>query len=200
MDHSAPVKYPIHNLLKHRWSPRAFDDRDVEAEKLQSLFEAARWAASSFNDQPWHFIIGTRKEPEAFARVLSCLTEYNQGWAKGAPVVGISVAKLNFDRDGSPNRHAYHDVGQAAANLAIEAVAAGLQLHQMAGIEVEKARQVLAIPAGYDAVSGFALGYPGDPQILSEKLRARETAPRQRKESVFFVHDGAWGKKAPFLT
>ena len=198
MDHAAPVDYPIHSVLKHRWSPRAFADRDVEPEKLQSLFEAARWAASSFNAQPWHFVIAIRKDPEAFARVLSCFVEFNQGWAKGAPVVGISVAKLNFD-DGNANRHAYHDVGQAAANLAIEAAAEGLQLHQMAGIIVDKSREVLSIPAGYDPVAGFALGYPGDPQTLPDKLRERESAPRQRKELSSFVHEGSWNEKALFL-
>jgi nitroreductase len=199
MDHAAPVNYPIHSLLKHRWSPRAFADRDVEPEKLQSLFEAARWAASCYNAQPWHFVMATRREPDAFARVLSCFVEFNQGWAKGAPVIGISVAKLNFD-DGNANRHAYHDVGQAAANLAIEAAAEGLQLHQMAGIIVDKAREVLSIPAGYDPVAGFALGYPGDPETLPDKLRERESAPRQRKEVSSFVHDGSWNQKPVFLS
>lgn len=198
MDRPAPVKYPIHDLLQRRWSPRAFADRDVEPEKLQSLFEAARWAGSSYNAQPWHFIFATRKEREAFERVLSCFVEFNQGWAKNTPVVGISVAKLNFD-DGNPNRHAYHDLGQAAANLAIEAVAQGLELHQMAGILVDKAREVLSIPAGYDPVAGFALGYPGDPQSLPDRLRERELSARQRKESSSFVHDGTWNKKASFL-
>ena len=200
MNNPAPVKYPIHDLLRHRWSPRAFADRDVEPEKLQKLFEAARWAASSFNAQPWHFVIATRKEPEAFARLLSCFVEFNQTWTKDAPVIGISVAKLSFDHDGKPNRHAYNDLGQAAANLAIEATVEGLQLHQMAGILVDKARELLAIPEGYDPVAGFALGYPGDPQKLPEKLRDRELAPRGRKESVSFVHDGTWNKKASFLT
>jgi nitroreductase len=200
MGHPAPIQFRIHDLLKHRWSPRAFADRDVEPAKLQSLFEAARWAASSYNAQPWHFVIATRKEPEAFQRVLSCFVEFNAGWAKNAPVIGISVAKLNFDHDGNANRHAYHDVGQAAANLAIEAVAQGLQLHQMAGILVDKAREVLAIPAGYDPVAGLALGYPGDPQGLPEQLRQRELSPRQRKEADSFVHDGRWNTKASFLT
>ena len=198
MDRPAPVSYPIHDLLQQRWSPRAFADRDVEPEKLQRLFEAARWAASSYNAQPWQFVIAVRQEPEAFERVLSCLVEFNQGWAKNAPVVGVSVAKLNFD-DGNPNRHAYHDLGQAAANLAIEAVVQGLQLHQMAGLVVDKAREVLSIPAGYDPVAGLALGYPGDPQSLPDRLRERELAPRQRKESSSFLHGGSWNRKASFL-
>jgi nitroreductase len=99
---------------------------------------------------------GTRR----VQRVLGCFVEFNQGWAKSAPVIGISVAKSNFDHDGNPNRHAYHEVGQAATNLAIEAAAQGLQLHQMAGIVVDKAREVLSIPSGYDPVAGFALGLP----------------------------------------
>jgi len=198
MHRPAPTKYPIHDLLKRRWSPRAFSDRDVEPEKLQNLFEAARWAASSYNAQPWNFIYATRKEPDAYARVLSCFVEFNQGWAKNAPVIGVSVAKLNFD-DGRANRHAYHDVGQAAAYLAIEATAEGLQLHQMAGIIVDKARDVLGIPEGYDPVAGFTLGYPGDLHKLSDTLRERETGPRQRKEASTFVHDGMWGKKPSLL-
>jgi nitroreductase len=199
MNRSAPVKYPIHDLLRQRWSPRSFADRDVEPEKLRSLFEAARWAASSFNAQPWHFVIATKNEPEAYERMLSCFVEFNQGWAKNAPVIGISVAKLNFDHEEKPNRHAYHDVGQAAAYLALQAAAEGLQIHQMAGILIDRAREVLAIPAGYDPVSGFALGYPGDPEMLTEKLRERELAPRQRKEATSFVHDGTWHHKASFL-
>jgi nitroreductase len=199
MERSAPAKHPISALLKQRWSPRAFADRDVETAKLQSLFEAARWAASSYNAQPWHFVIATRKEPEAFQRILGCLVEFNQGWAKNAPVIGISVAKLHFDHDDNLNRHAYHDVGQAAASLAIEATAQALQVHQMAGILVDKAREVLSIPAGYDPVAGLALGYPGDPQSLPDPLRERELASRQRKEASSFVHDGSWNKEATFL-
>ncbi len=199
MEKPAPVQFPIHNLLKHRWSPRSFADRDVDPAILRSLFEAARWAASSYNGQPWSFIIATRSEPEAFQRVLSCFVEFNVGWAKNAPVIGISVARLNFEHNGSPNRHSYHDVGQAMANLALEAVANGLQLHQMAGIAVDKAREALAIPEGYDPVAGFALGYPGEPQELPDHLRDRELAPSERKTADSFVFDGQWGKKSPIF-
>jgi nitroreductase len=196
MEKPAPVQFPIHDLLKHRWSPRAFADRPVEPAKLQSLFEAVRWAASASNAQPWAFVIATREQPEEFQRMLSCFVEANMGWAKNAPVVGISVAKLNFDQTGAVNRHAYHDVGQATANLAIEAVVQGLQIHQMAGIHVDKAREVLSLPEGYDPVAGFALGYPGDPHSLPEKLRDRELAPRQRKAAESFVYAGRWGQKS----
>jgi nitroreductase len=189
---------PIHDLISHRWSPRAFDGRPVEPDKLRSLFEAARWAASSYNAQPWYFIVGTKDDPENYKRVLDSLVEFNQGWAKQAPVLGLSVAKLKFD-DGRPNRHAFHDVGQAAANLALQAEALGLSVHQMAGIDAEKARKIFNIPADYEAVAGFALGYPGDPQSLPEELRQREIAPRQRKPLDSFVFTGQWGKSSPLL-
>jgi nitroreductase len=192
----AETSTPIHDLIAHRWSPRAFDSKPVEPEKLRTLFEAARWAPSSYNAQPWYFIVGTKDHPENYNRVLESLIEFNQGWAKQAPVLALSVAKLKFD-DGKPNRHAFHDVGQAAANLSLQAEALGLSVHQMAGIEAEKARKLFHIPADYEAVAGIALGYAGDPASLSEELRKRELAPRQRKPLDSFVFTGQWGKSFP---
>src|SRR5271154_3694101 len=117
----APVGEPIHEILSHRWSPRAFDSRAVEPEKLRSLFEAARWASSCTNAQPWFFVVTDKhSDPENFQRALECLVELNQAWVKNAPVLAFSVARLNFE-NGKPNRHAWHDVGQASTNLAIEA-------------------------------------------------------------------------------
>jgi len=195
----AETEAPIHDLLRHRWSPRAFDSRPVEPEKLRAVFEAARWAASSFNAQPWFFIVATKDDPENFKRVLDCLVEFNQGWAKGAPVVALSVARMKFEHNGEPNRHAFHDVGQAAANLALEATNLGLQIHQMAGILPEKAREIFGIPEGYEAVAGIALGYPGDADSLPDKLRERELAPRERKPVSSFVFTGHWGKPSPIV-
>jgi nitroreductase len=189
----------IHDILSHRWSPRAFDKRPVEPEKLRSLFEAARWAASSYNAQPWHFIVATKDDHENFKRVLSCFIEFNQSWAKDAPVVAISVAGLKFPNNNQPNRHAFHDVGQASANMAIQAAAFGLQIHQMAGLLPDKAREVFAIPDDYEAVAGIAIGYPGDPATLTEELRKREEAPRERKLLGSFVFSGAWGKPSPIV-
>jgi len=192
----AETSTPIHDLIAHRWSPRAFDSKPVEPEKLRSLFEAARWAPSSYNAQPWYFIVGIKDNPENYKRVLESLIEFNQGWAKQAPVLALSVARLKFD-DGKPNRHALHDVGQAAANLSLQAEALGLSVHQMAGIEPEKARKLFNIPADYEPVAGIALGYVGDPASLSEELRKRELAPRQRKPLDSFVFTGQWGKSLP---
>lgn len=196
----ASTTSPVHDLIRHRWSPRAFDTRPVEPEKLRSLFEAARWAASSFNAQPWYFIVGTKDDPKTYQLILDTFIEFNQGWAKGAPVLAISVAGLKFPHDGNPNRHAFHDVGQAAANLSIEATALGLMVHQMAGIDPEKARVNFGIPDGFEAVAGIAIGYPGAPESLPDALRAREKAPRERKPLESFVFSGKWGEPSRFAT
>ena len=196
----APAAVPIHDLISHRWSPRAFDPRPVEKEKLRGLFEAARWASSSYNAQPWHYIVATKDDPENYAKVLSTFVEFNQSWAKNAPVVAISVASHKMPHDGSQNRHAFHDVGQASANLSLEATSLGLQVHQMAGIDPEKARQVFGLPEHFEAVAGIALGYPGDPMTLPEgRLRDGETGARQRKEASSFVYTGKWGHTSPIV-
>jgi nitroreductase len=195
----AETSAPIHDVLSERWSPRAFESRAVEPDKLRSLFEAARWAASSYNAQPWYFIVATKDDLENFNRVLQSFVEFNQGWAQTAPIVGLSVASLKFENNGRPNRHAFHDVGQAAANLALQATALGLQVHQMAGILPDKARELFSIPEGYEAVAGFALGYPGDPASLPDQLRERELAPRARKPLKSFVFGGKWGQTANFV-
>jgi nitroreductase len=196
----APAASPIHDLISHRWSPRAFDSRAVEPEKLRSLFEAARWAASSYNAQPWSFIVATKDDPENYKKVLSSFVEFNQSWAKSAPVVAISVAAHKMPHDGSQNRHAFHDVGQAAATLALEATSLGLQVHQMAGIIPDKAREVFGIPENFEAVAGIALGYPGDPMTLPEgRLRDNETGKRERKPASDFVFTGKWGQVSPIV-
>jgi len=196
----AETSSPIHDLIRHRWSPRAFDSRAVEPEKLRSLFEAARWAASSFNAQPWFFIVGAKADAENYQKILDCFVEFNQSWAVSAPVLALSVARTKFEHNGAPNNHAFHDVGQAAANLALEAANLGLQIHQMAGILPDKARQIFSIPEGYEAVAGIAIGYPGDPGTLPDKLREQEHAPRSRKPLDSFVFTGSWGKVSPIVS
>src|ERR1700741_3534262 len=180
---------PIHDIISRRWSPRAFDSRPVELAKLRSLFEAARWAAPSYNGQPWYFLVATKDEPESYKKILESFVEFNQGWAKNAPVLAISVAAMKFAHNGEPNRHAFPDVGQAAATLAIEASNLGLQVHQMAGILPDKAKQLLQIPDGYEAVAGIEIGSPGDPSSLPDQLRAQEHGPRQRKPLESFIFD-----------
>jgi len=196
----APAAVPIHELISHRWSPRAFDSRPVEPEKLRSLFEAARWAASSYNAQPWYYIVATKDDPENFQKVLSTFVEFNQGWAKNASAVALSVAGHKMPHDGSQNRHAFHDIGAASTTLAIEAASHGFQVHQMAGILPDKAREVFGIPENFEAVAGIAIGYPGDPMTLPEgRLRDNETGARQRKPLTDFVFSGKWGHVSPIV-
>lgn len=199
MEKPADTQYPIHDLLKRRWSPRAYDERPVEPEKLRSLFEAARWAPSSNNEQPWRFIVATKDQPVEYDRLLACLLEGNRKWAYRAPMLILSVASMNFDDDAKPNRHAYHDTGLAAENLVLQAAAAGLMAHQMAGFNVEKARADLNIPQGFEPVAMIAVGYPGDPNVLPDYLKQRELAPRQRNPISAFVFSGDWGKPSPFV-
>ncbi len=200
MEKPAETQHPIHHLLRRRWSPRAFADRPVEPEKLCSLLEAARWAPSSYNEQPWGFLIATRDDPAGHQRLLGCLVEGNIAWAQHAPVLMLSVAKLCFDRNGKPNRHAFHDVGLAAENLVIQATALGLVVHQMAGFHRDKAREVFEIPEGYEPVAAVALGYPGEPENLPDTLRDRERAPRGRKPLETFVFAGRWGQPSPLVS
>jgi nitroreductase len=200
MEKPAEVCYPIHELLRQRWSPRAFSDRPVEPEKLLSLLEAARWAPSSYNEQPWSFIVATRDDPNEYDRVLSCLVEGNQSWAQQAPVLMLSIAKLNFTSDARPNRHALHDVGLATGSLIVQATALGLFVHQMAGIMVERAQETYAIPNGHEVVAAMALGYPNHPRSLPEKLRGREMATRTRKALGEFVFTGHWGRSSALVT
>ena len=200
MDKLAETRFPIHDLLRRRWSPLAFADRLVEPEKLRSILEAARWAASSFNEQPWGFIVATKQDEPEWSRLLSCLVEGNQVWAKQAPVLMVSVVKLTFGRNGESNRHAWHDVGLAVGNLVVQATSLGLSVHQMAGILPDKVRELYGIPHGFDPVAGLALGYVGDPDSLPEPLHQREQANRMRKPLTEFIFSTRWGQVSPLVT
>ncbi len=197
MERPASNTYPIHDLLRRRWSPRAFDSKPVEPNKLLSLFEAARWAPSSFNEQPWAFIVGTKDSPADYAKVLECLIEFNRSWASAAPVLLLAVAHMTFEKNDTPNRHAFHDVGLALAQLSVQATAEGLAVHQMAGILPDRARELFAIPKDWDAITGVAIGYPGSADTLPDALRKREEAPRTRKPLESFVFSGSWNQKSP---
>ena len=193
MEKPAQTQIPIHELLGKRWSPRAYDERPVERAKLQSLFEAARWAPSSNNEQPWRFVVAIKEDQTEYARLLACLVEGNRKWASRAPVLILSVASLNFEDDSKPNRHAFHDTGMAVENLVLQATALGLAAHQMAGFDVEKARADLKIPSGYEPVAMIAVGYPGDPASLPDRLRERELQPRSRQPISEWTFSGQWG-------
>jgi nitroreductase len=195
----AVIDHPILQVLAERWSPYGFDDRPVAEEDLLSLFEAARWAASSYNEQPWNYFVATRKNASEFERLLSCLVEANRAWAKAAPVLVLGVVSLRFARNNEDNRAAVHDLGLAAGNLTVEATTRGLSVHQMIGILPDKAREVYQIPEHYDAWTAMAIGYKADPAQLTEALRGRDLAPRRRKPLSEFVFTGQWKQPSPLL-
>ena len=198
MHKPAATQYPVHELIRERWSPRAFSEKAISPEILQSLFEAARWAPSSNNEQPWAFLVGVKGDGDTFERILGTLVEFNQTWAKHAPVLAIAVSELAFVRNGHPNRNAFYDTGAAVSQLTAEATSRGLFVHQMAGFDPHKAIEAFAIPSGWEPIAAFVIGYAGDPQTLPDTLRERELAPGARKPLREFVMSGHWGKAAPF--
>jgi len=189
----AMTDHPIHELIAARWSPYSFEERPVRPSDLASIFEAARWSASSYNEQPWSFIVATADEQEEFERMLSCLGEWNQGWAKAAPVLVLAVTNQRFAKNGKENRAAVYDLGQAVANLVIEATARGLSVHQMAGILPDKAREIYQIPEHADVWTALAIGYRGEAAALPDALKEKDLAARERKPLAQFVFSGRWG-------
>ncbi len=194
---TAAAAHPIHPLIQHRWSPRAFAEQAVEPETLLSLLEAARWAASGGNGQPWHFIVGA-KGTATHAKLVETIREGNLPWAAQAPVLLLTVAKMTTG-SGQPNRHALYDVGLAVANLTVQAATLDVFVHQMAGFYPEKAREFFAIPEGYEPVTMVAVGYLGDPETLNAVLRERELSPRTRRPLQEFVFEEEWGQTAELV-
>ncbi len=188
----ADTDYPIHELLQKRWSPRAFSERLIDTELLNQLFEAARWAPSSYNEQPWRFIVARKDNEEAYDQLASVMNDFNQSWAMDAPVLVLALTKTTFDLDGRDNPHAGHDLGQAIAHLTFEATKNDLYVHQMAGILPEKARELYNISDDYNPMTMFAIGYKGQPESLNDKMKKQETSPRIRKDLDEIVFDGEW--------
>jgi nitroreductase len=175
----------LNPLIAERWSPRGFSDRPVDPVTLRTLFEAARWAASCFNEQPWRFIVATKTEPEQFNRILSTLMEKNQEWAKTAWALAISAGKKTFTHNGAPDRFGLHDAGAALANMMIQATADGLHVHAMGGFDAARARTEFGVPEDFEMGAAFAIGY------LAEGL---EPGPRTRKPLEGLVFGTEWGK------
>ena len=190
--------HPMHDLLRRRRSPRAYDSRPVEPAALRSLLEAARWAPSSNNGQPWRFIVGERGVDDAtFDRLLGVLGEKNARWARQAPVLMLAVARLHTYA--GRESHALYDLGLAVAHLTTQATTLGLAVHQMGGFDLPAARDAFGIPAGYEPVAVIAIGYQGDPATLPDDLRERELAPRTREELDTFVYGAHWGEASPLV-
>lgn len=191
MDKPAETSVPIHALLASRWSPRVFADRDVSTEDLQALFEAARWAPSCFNAQPWRYLVATRAEAEGHARFGRCLVDGN-AWARVAPVLVCAVAQEAFERNGKPNAWALHDVGLASMSLVVEAEARGLACHQMAGFVPDTTRAELGLPEGWSPVAFLALGHPVPAEDLTAEQAESEGGPRSRKPLEEVVRGARW--------
>ncbi len=187
----------VHDLIRHRWSPRAFAPTPVSASDLASVFEAARWAASSNNGQPWRFIVATSADTAAHDAAADCFNPRNQRWARPAPVLIFALARKLAD-NGSANMHHWYDTGAAVAQLSLQAEALGLVVHQAAGIDRDRVRATYGVPDDVDVVIGFALGHPGDPEALPEELPGREKEPRGRKPLGDIVFAGTFGETAPF--
>ncbi len=194
MNRDAPVDHPINALLQQRHSPYGFDpERAVSGDDLSAIFEAARWSMSSYNAQPWRYIVGVKSSDRAlWDRLLNVLVPGNQAWADNAPVLALGIVEHNFEHNGKPNKAASHDLGAASAMLTVEASARGLCVHQMVGIEVEAAREEFGIDGSLEPFTGLAIGYPGDPGNLDEKLVDRDRAPRQRKPMDDLIITGGW--------
>jgi nitroreductase len=196
MDKPAPTEHPVHELVARRWSPRAFSPAPVPRDTLLALFEAARWAPSSGNEQPWRFLVLSREaDPSAFAAQVQNLDDGNRRWAGGAPVLVFAIARRVRGPSAKPNAHARYDLGQAVAWLTVEATSRGLFVHQMAGFDPESVCAVAdGIPEEYEVLTALVLGYPGDLTGLPEDLQTREQAARQRRPQSELVFGPRWGE------
>jgi nitroreductase len=181
-----PAESGVEDIILKRWSPRSFADKAISSADLTKIFTAASWAASSSGEQPWRFLVG-RKGDATYAKIFDALVEANQGWAKSAPVLILSVGRKTFAQNDRPNPYALHDTGAASATLSLQATALGMHTHGMGGFDKDKARANFGIPEGFELGAAWALGYLGDPDVLPEQLRAREIAVRTRKGLHEFV-------------
>ncbi len=182
----------IHELIDKRWSPRAFSEKEIVTEKIEKLFEAASYAASCFNEQPWRFIYATKEYTERYDQLLSCLVEFNQMWVKTAPMIIMTLVSTKFAQNQKMNHHARHDLGLAIGNMSVQAMSMNLYMHQMAGFNVEKAREMFEIPTDFDIVTMIAVGYLGDPKQLPENIREIESNKRERRSLDKILFDGDW--------
>ena len=190
----ASNKYPIHELLVKRWSPRAFENQFIEPNLVRSLFEAARWSPSASNIQPWYFMLGLKGD-ETYASIAKTLGEFNLLWATRAPLLFITVYSEN-NAMGVPNGSALYDLGQSVAHLSLQATSQGLYVHQMAGFDPDKAKELFNIPDGYKAATVVAVGYMGDYNDLHPNLIPGETSARERRENGDTVFSGKFGQSS----
>lgn len=187
----------IDPLLAWRWSPRSFADTVPDNEAITKILEAARWAPSSANEQPWHFIVGIKKIGDSWQKVFDCLDDGNREWCIFAPVLMLSVARKIFTKNNKPNRHYAYDTGQAVAHLTFQATTQNLYVHQMGGFYQEKAIEIFKIPDHFEVMSAIAVGYIDVPEKLSGKNISDEKSIRERKKMEDFVFINRWGEPLP---
>ncbi len=193
----AKTEHPVLPAIAARWSPYRYQPKPVEADKLKICFEAARWAASSYNEQPWIFFVAKRESTADFQKALGCLDPANQGWAAAAGVLILTAVRKSFSRNNTPNRVALHDLGIAAGQFSIQAAALGLQAHQMAGVNLSAVRQQYSIPEAYEPATAIALGYADlSPAPANDQMAPRDLAPRGRKAFSEFIFADQFGSPA----
>jgi nitroreductase len=171
----------LDNSILQRRSAMAFEPKEMSKDSLEILFEAARWAPSAYNDQPWKFYFAHRSNPVGFEKLLSLLVSANREWAQNASVIVISTARTVLSLNGKENFHAMHDTGIATANLLVMAQQHGFVTHVMGGFDRNRAAEVLNFSSNEIAVAAIAVGFAGDENLLSEANRKRANNPRQRK-------------------
>lgn len=184
---SAEFESPVLEVIRTRRSRRAYSDRPINQGQIDSLFEAARWAPSSVNEQPWLYLYATNEQPKLWGKLFNALNDSNKVWAKNAPLLILSLVRKNFLRNGFPNHSARYDLGGANAFLSLQATALGLNVHQVGGFDHAKMIENLSVPDNYEPVTVMVIGYLGDVEHLPEHLRLRELAPRERYQKHGFV-------------
>lgn len=193
----ADTDQPLLSVIAERWSPRSFSEQSISIDDICTILEAARWSASSMNEQPWRYIIARKEDNSDYQKLLSCLVPFNAGWAHSAPVLILSVAHERFMKNNESNITAWHDVGLASATLALQAMSMGIHTHWMGGFDRERAKEVCGIPYSYAPIAMMALGYPGSPDMLASPYKERETEPRTRKPISEFAFTAQWGTAYP---
>ncbi len=187
MEKSTEFEMPLLETIQIRRSKRAYSDRPIEPEKIQALFEAARWAPSSLNEQPWVYIYATKEQPHLWEKLFDALVDANKIWAERAPLLIMSLIRKNFVKNEKPNGSAKYDLGSANAFLTLQATHLGLNVHQMGGFDRQRATENLNVPETHEVAVMMAIGYSGDPDMLPENLKERELSPRERYRQDAFV-------------
>jgi len=191
----ADTNSDVHELFRVRWSPRSFSSREVPDEVLETILDAGHWAPSSFNEQPWRFVVAKKEDTEAFQTLLSVLMPFNQSWAKNASVLILTAARGNFSHNETPNAYALHDAGAALAYIMLQATASGLHSHAMAGFDQAKAREVLGIPPEFHVGAVVAIGYlDSHDKLPNDQMKKQELAARTRKPLSEIAFKGHWGQ------